>query len=72
MRNMHALDSTRLVPVQIISGDEQRTTLMLKNVPIRLQIHELAHLVEGTSGKAILLPYELYLSHVRIIQRIYA
>ena len=43
-----ALDSNRLVPSQIISGHERRTTLMMKNVPIRLQIHELAHLVDQT------------------------
>ena len=45
-QHARALDSTRLIPVQIISGDEQRTTLMIKNVPIRLQIHELAYLVD--------------------------
>ena len=41
-----ALDSNRLVPSQIISGRERRTTLMIKHLPIRLQIHELAHLVD--------------------------
>ena len=41
-----ALDSNRLVPSQIISGHERRTTLMIKNLPIRLQIHELVHLVD--------------------------
>ena len=50
MYNTHAhacaLDSNRLVPSQIISGHERRNTLIIKNLPVRLQFHELAYLVD--------------------------
>ena len=43
---MHVPDSYRVVPSQIISGHERRKTLMLMNIPIRLQMHDLEHLVK--------------------------
>jgi uncharacterized membrane protein YgcG len=43
---MHVPDSHRVVPSQIISGHERRKTLMIMNIPIRLQMHDLEHLVK--------------------------
>ena len=50
--HMHVPDSYCLVPSQILSGHEGRKTLMIMNIPIRLQIHDLAYLVKHSIGES--------------------
>ena len=42
--------SGKLVPSLIICGDDQRTTLMVQHIPIRLKYDDLVHLVKSTVG----------------------